>query len=95
MSGENDLRHVIREVSSLKSAYYQLGVQLGVSPSELEAIKGPHHHTPDQALSEVLLLWLRKCSTLHPTWQNLVKAVDSVNNGKYRGLAVDIASRHR
>ena len=92
--GEEDLRHVIREVSSLKSAYYQLGVELGVPPSELDAVKVMYNQNLEQALTEVLLLWLRRRSPLYPTWQNLVMAVASANNGINHGLAVAIASRH-
>ena len=95
ISGDKDLHCVIREVSSLKSAYYQLGVQLRVPPGELDAIKDQYSQNLDQALTEVLLLWLRRRSPLYPTWQNLVKGVDSLNGGKYHGLALDIASRHR
>ena len=98
ISGEKDSRDVKREVSSLKAVYYQLGLELGIPPSELDAVRETHSRNLDQALTEVLLLWLRRCPGIHapsPSWQSLVKAVDSLNGGNYHGLAVDIASRHR
>ena len=91
------MRDVSDEVSSLKPVYFQLGIALGVPPSEVEAIKNSCHHNPEQALTEVLLKWLRGHSTassvMSPTWQNLVKAVDSPTCNS-RLLAQDIASRH-
>ena len=93
----DDLRDVKREVLSLKSEYYQLGVELGIPAGELDAVRKSHNTDLDDALTEVLLLWLRRCSAQHapPSWQSLVKAVNSLKGGNYHGLAVDIASSHR
>ena len=91
------MRDVYDEVSSLKPVYFQLGIALGLPPSEVEAIKNSYHHNPEQALTEVLLKWLRGHSTasnvMSPTWQNLVKAVDS-RTCKSHFLAQTIASSH-
>lgn len=91
------MRDVSDEVSSLKPVYFQLGIALGVPPSEIEAIKNSYYHNPEQALTEVLLKWLRGRSTasnvMPPTWQSLVKAVDSPTCNSHL-LAQDIASRH-
>ena len=49
----------------------------------------------DQAIIEVLLLWLRQDYNVQrygpPTWRRLVEAVDRGNNF---ALAIHIASRH-
>ena len=96
-AGEDDLRQVYREVSSLKAKYYELGIALGLPAGELDAVKSAYHHNIDHALSEVLLLWLREKSatskTLPPTWQSLVRAVDSPTCGNHM-LAMTISSRH-
>ena len=97
IAGEDDLCDVLHEVSSLKPDYFQLGIALGVPPSEVEAIKNSFYHNPEQALTEVLLKWLRghltASNVFPPTWQSLVKAVHSpiCNNSL---LAQAIASRH-
>ena len=95
--GEDDLREVNDEVAFLKAKYYQLGVALGLPPSELDAIKSSYHQNIDQALTEVLLLWLRGKSTTSnnppPTWQGLVKALDSRTCDSY-ARAKAIATRH-
>ena len=79
----------------LKPVYYQFGVDLGILPSDLDAVKKTNYQDLDQALTEVLLLWLRRHSTVPPTWQSLVRAVASPSGGNNYKLAVDIASRHR
>ena len=89
------MRYVREEVVSLKPVYYQFGLELGVPPSELDTVKVTYNQNLDQALTEVLKLWLRRCSTVEPTWQSLVKAVESPSGGSNYRLAVGIASRHR
>ena len=96
-AGEDDLRQVYNEVSSLKAKYYELGIALGLPAGELDAVKSANHHNIDHALTQVLLLWLRGKSaaseTQPPTWQSLVRAVDSRTCGNHM-LAMTIASRH-
>ena len=96
--GPDNLRAVLHEVLTLKASYFSFGVALGIHVSELEALKNQSSHNVEQALTDVLILWLRKhyptSSTTPPTWRNLVKAVASSSGSKHYGLAVDIASRH-
>ena len=92
------MHNVLEEVSTLKSSYYSLGVALGIHVSELDAVRSQCSHDVQQALTEVLKLWLRKnystSNTTPPTWQGLVTAVASPSGGNNRGLAMDIASHH-
>ena len=78
--------------------YYQLGLALGLPVGELETIKTGFPHNIDQALTEMLLLWLRqKYDTVShgcPTWQGLVRAVINQTHGNNYALAMDIASNH-
>ena len=96
--GPENLTDVRKEVWNLRSVYYALGVELGIHPSDLDTIKMENSQKLEQALTDVLNLWLRKSylvsNTQPPTWQSLVKAVASPSGGNDRGLARDIASRH-
>ena len=95
---ENDLRVVCQEVVGIKSTYYQFGKELGIPPGELDSIRKQFHHDHDQAIDEVLLLWLRQRYDVErhgrPTWRRLVEAVDSSNGGSNPALAIDITNRH-
>ena len=95
---EGDFREVYCELVSIKARYYQLGIVLGLPPGELEAIRKIHSQDTEQALIQVLLLWLRqqydteKCGC--PTWQRLREAVDSPAGGNNHTLAEKIAEKH-
>lgn len=83
---------------SIKAKYYQLGVELGLPPGELDAMKKEHHSDVDQAFSEVILKWLRRRYNVArfgcPTWKRLVEAVESPAGGNHSALAMDIALKH-
>jgi hypothetical protein len=85
-------------VLTLKSVYYSLGVALDIHVSELDAVKIQYSQNVEQALIEVLKLWLRQSyptsKTSPPTWQSLVKAVARSSGANYYRLAMDIASHH-
>ena len=97
-SADEDIRDVLSEVQDIKHAYYQLGIELGLSPGKLESIRAMYHQRINQAIIDVLLLWLRQDYDLqrhgHPTWRRLVEAVDSPNGGNNPALAINIANRH-
>ena len=96
----DDLSCVIEEVVSIQSRYYSLGRSLGLKISDLKSIrdKYPSPSGSEQALEDVLLLWLDKKYSVEkfgpPTWQMLVKAVDMESGGNDQELAKQIASRH-
>ena len=79
---------------TIKANYYQLGIELGLPPGELEAIQQARSQNIAQALTQVLLTWLRQLYDVErhgrPTWQRLVEAVGGINHA----LAVGIASKH-
>jgi hypothetical protein len=91
---EDDLCEVYCELVNIKARYYQLGIVLGLPPGELEAIQQAHSHNVAQALTQVLLLWLRQQYDVEkygpPTWQRLREAVDGENHA----LAEKIAEKH-
>ena len=98
ITGEADLRDVCRELVSIKAKYYQLGVELGLLPGELDAIKKEDPQDVDQVFTKVILRWLRQHYDVArfggPTWRRLVEAVDSPAGGKNHALAVKIALKH-
>ena len=82
----------------IKAGYYQLGIELGLRPGEMEAIQQAHSQNVAQALIQVLLAWLKQLYNVEkygpPTWRRLVEAVDSPSGGNNHALAVGIASKH-
>ena len=94
---EDDVTDVHEEVLSLKSVYFPLGQCLRLSDDDLKAIHKSYPDT-DQALREVLLLWLRQKYKVDkygkPTWRILVQAVDKKTGGDNHELAKQIASSH-
>ena len=99
---EDDLADVMEEVFSIKSLYYSLGRALKLKVANLKAIREAHQHESDadyeQALEEMLLLWLNKEYNVvrfgHPTWRLLVQAVDMESGGNSPDLAKKIAFKH-
>ena len=88
----------MQEVISVKSRYYALGRTLGLPPGELESIRQTNAHNPEQALNDILLMWLRQKYSIEkfglPTWQSLVKAIKNPAGGRDPALAKQITARH-
>ena len=99
-TGEDDLLDVLEEVHSIQSAYHPLGQWLRLSNDDLKAIHKayPDESMADQALKDVLLLWLNQKYRVEkfgpPTWRMLVEAVDKMTGGNNHELAKEIASNH-
>ena len=85
---------------SIQSCYYSLGRSLGLKVSDLKSIcdKYPSPSDSEQALEDVLLLWLDQKYNVEkfgpPTWRMLVRAVDMESGGNDHELAKQIASEH-
>ena len=88
----------MEEISTLDSKYYQIGMGLRLKPKDLQSIEEMFRQEPSRALGKVVETWLqqqynvKKCGP--PTWQMLVKAVDSPAGGNDHTLAKKIASKH-
>ena len=86
------------EISTLESRYYQIGVGLRLTPKDLQSIEERFPQDPSRALSKVVETWLQQQYNVHkfgpPTWQMLVKAVDSHAGGNDHMLAEKIMSKH-
>ena len=97
-SGEDELTDILEEVLSIKSSYFPLGKALRLPVNKLKAIREEYSSDEEEALSEVLLLWLGKGYNVEkfgePTWQLLVEAVDKKSGGNDSKLAQIIATNH-
>ena len=82
----------------LAPSFYKFGIGLGLPPQELDKIRKENPQDMDQALTEVLLVWLRQRYSVGkhgpPTWRKLVEAVDNRVGGNNHALAKTIASNH-
>lgn len=85
---------------SIKLVYYSLGRSLRLQLSDLKAIREActNEFDTEQALEDVLLLWLQQKYDVgrfgQPTWKMLVEAVDKKSGGNNHDLAKQIASNH-
>ena len=86
-----------QQVLKIRANYYEFGMALGISSTDLEDIKEKYKDSV-KALSNVLLIWLKQNynTTKHgnPTWRKLVEAVDSGGGGNNHALAKIIAKQH-
>ena len=94
---EDDLREIYHELWTIKANYYQLGIELGLPPGELQTIKQENSQNIAQAFTEVLLRWLKGHYNVgrygRPTWQRLKEAVGSPSGGSNAALAEKIAKK--
>ena len=90
----------MEEVSDIKSMYFALGRSLRLRNDDIGAIRKdyPNESDHDQALNDVLLLWLKKEYNVErfgpPTWRMLVEAVNKRSGGNNYELAKQIALNH-
>ena len=81
---------------TIKAKYYELGIMLGLRPSDLDAVR--RGNDIDLAFTKILLMWLRQNYNVHeyglPTWRNLVKAIDHSAGGNNHELAMKVAGEH-
>ena len=94
---EDDIHDVKEQVLKLRTNYYNFGMALGISLTDMDDIKEKHKDSTE-ALSSVLLTWLKQNynTTKHglPTWRKLVEAVDSGGGGNNHAQAKIIAKQH-
>ena len=81
-----------------KSHYYNIGIGLRLSIEFLDEIEEKFDSDPRKALRKVVGAWLQKKYDVSkfglPTWQMLVKAIDSPAGGNDHQLAEKIALDH-
>ena len=100
---EDDARLIYMEMYGLRTKYHIIGTCLGISPDKLEEIRCRFPETQANhaanALSEMLLAWLRQSNTSGPfgapSWKAVVKVVAHDAGGGNVLLAREIAKNHR
>ena len=83
----NDIREVIEKVWNARAKWYHIGIELGISVHDLNAIKnGANHHDIDSCFTDMLVIWLQQPRA---TWEALANALRSEPVG-YPQLAESI-----
>ena len=72
-----EIQNALRDVPPAK--WYQLGVQLGVTPDTLSTIECNHPRDVQRCKSEVLLWWLKNAEVI--SWDNLAQALEGIEYG--------------
>lgn len=94
-TGEDDLADSIRELTDVAAKWRNIGIQLGIRDSQLEAMQGD---SPLDCLRQMLSTWLRKNYNVkqfgEPTWAKLVEVIDHSAGGGNPSLAMEIAKKH-
>ena len=68
------LNFVSNETWDARSRWFYVGLELLLSPSDLEAIKEANNNEPDKCFMDMLKQWLRKGTA---TWKSLIDALKS------------------
>ena len=74
--GIDDLGKVFGAVRGARSKWYNVGLALSVSVSDLDAINSRHRGDPDDCLRETLSVFLKRL-TPKPTWTQVADAMAS------------------
>ena len=71
---EDDLASVQRAVWEGRAKWYNIGLQLGLTPGTLDAIQKTNHYDTDRCFTATLKTWLRSAD-LHPSWSGLARSL--------------------
>ena len=88
----DDLKTVRTEVLPAAFKWYDLGVELEISPNTLDTIKKAKKDDPIECLCELIAKWLRGVDP-KPTWKALIAALRSTVVG-YQSLAEKLESKY-
>ena len=90
----------MQSVSILAAKYHPLGMALGLKSSALEKIKSENPKNTDEALMEVIKMWLSRADLVRDkesvvsSWKTLAIAVADSAGGGNPALANRIATNH-
>ena len=56
-----------------RSKWYNIGLQLGLTAGDLDAIQRTNHHETEDCFTATLLKWLRTCE--RPSWSSLARSL--------------------
>lgn len=78
--GISNLKDVSAVVWEARSKWYNIGVNLSISPDTLDTIQSDNHHVSENCFMAVLKVWLRRVQP-RPTWDELAEALRSPTVG--------------
>ena len=94
---EDDLPDTIKKLTDVAASWRNIGIQLGIRDSQLEAIQ-LQGESPLNCLRQMLSTWLQKNYNVkkfgEPTWMKLIEAVNHPAGGGNPSLAMKIAENH-
>ena len=89
---------MLDQVIAIRAKWELVGIQLGVHPDTIGAIKSNNRGDPTLCLKDVLITWLKKYDTQrheYPSWRRLCIAIASPAGAEDQCLADDIAEQHK
>ena len=87
-SGAVTIKDLITELHDVIS-WFQLGIYLDISPSELMKIRADHREKTDDCKTEMLVTWLRQAT--NASWSTVVRALVGIRMG---ALAQKVAVKY-
>ena len=79
MTSVPELRILSNELDPVKLKWREIGQQLGIVEEEFKQCTHPEWFTnPAELLCEVLDFWLKGNTSVSPTWESVVSALESV-----------------
>lgn len=88
----SSLQEVLKEIHAARSQWEFIGLELGVSKDDLDALKREHGLNPQKCLTELLSKWLRQFEPT-PTWASLIRALRSDVVG-YKDLSEKLKKKY-
>ena len=82
------IKDLINELHDVIS-WFQLGIYVDISPSELMKIRADHREKTDDCKTEMLVTWLRQ--TTDASWSTVVRALVGI---KMQPLAQKVAVKY-
>ena len=90
---------VRRELIPVAAKWRNIGSCLGLKPDTLDSIDKRNSGNPTACLMSVVTEWLKRNYNMEkfgePTWQQLVRAVADPAGGANKGVAKDMATKHK
>ena len=83
-----NIKDLVAELHDVIS-WFQLGIYLDISPSELMKIRADHREKTDDCKTEMLVTWLKQ--TTDPSWSTVVRALVGIRMG---ALAQKVAVKY-
>ena len=83
---------MFEELFCARTKWYNIGLQLKMNSSDLDAINLQHRENPDPCFRELLSIWLRR-EDPKPTWAALASALKSQTVG-FQQLSKEVYEKH-